>query len=55
MEKVGKALEYANATSIPNVIFVGKEELAKKKIKIKDMKSGEEKLLSEKQLVKLLT
>ncbi|MBX4212580.1 histidine--tRNA ligase [Candidatus Pacearchaeota archaeon] len=53
-EKVGKSLEYANSLAIPFVIFLGREELAKKKFKLKNMKSGEEKLLSEKQLLSAL-
>ncbi|MBX4196132.1 histidine--tRNA ligase [Candidatus Pacearchaeota archaeon] len=53
-DKVGKALEYANASNIPNVIFLGKDEVEKKKFKLKDMKSGEEKLLTEKQLLTAL-
>lgn len=53
-EKVGKVLEYANSYSIPFVIFVGEDEIKMKKYKIKDMQSGEEKLLSEKQLINVL-
>jgi len=50
-DKPGKTLEYANATGIPYVIFIGEEELKKKKFKIKDMKSGNEKDITEKQLI----
>ncbi len=53
-EKVGKALEYANAYSIPYVVFVGENELAQKKFKIRDMKTGNEQELAEKELVKML-
>jgi histidyl-tRNA synthetase len=53
-DKVGKSLEYANSYAIPFCIFIGKEELAKKKFKIKNMKSGEEKVLVEKSLISLL-
>lgn len=53
-EKIGKAMEYANAMSIPFVIFLGEEEVSKSKIKLKDMSSGEEKVLSEKQLISKL-
>src|SRR3989344_4859914 len=45
---VGKALEYANAYQIPYAIFIGKDEISKKKFKLRNMKSGEESLLSEK-------
>jgi histidyl-tRNA synthetase len=51
-DKVSKALEFANTKEIPNVIFVGAEEVKKKKFKIRDMKTGKEKLISENQLVK---
>lgn len=46
MDKVSKALEYANYYQIPFVIFVGQQEVKAKKIKLRDMKSGEEKFLS---------
>lgn len=46
-----KALDYANSLGIPYVIFLGKEEVKKKKIKLRDMKSGEEKMLSEKEVL----
>jgi len=53
-EKPGKALEYANAYQIQNAIFIGSEEIAKGKFKLKNMQSGEEKDVSEKQLLKAL-
>lgn len=53
--KVSKALEYANSYQIPYVIFIGEEELSKKKVKLRDMKSGEEKLISEKQVIDKLS
>lgn len=40
--KVGKAIEYANYYGIPYVVFVGKKE--GKKVKVRDMRSGREKL-----------
>ena len=49
--KPGKALEYAHALEIPYAVFVGEEELAQKKVKLRDMQSGEESYLSEKQLL----
>ncbi len=51
-EKAGKALEYANRYSIPYSLFVGEDEIKKKKWKIKNMKSGEEADITEKQLIK---
>lgn len=52
--KIGKALEYANFYKIPFVIFIGDEEVRKKKIKLRDMKTGKEKLVSEKELQQFL-
>ncbi len=49
-----KSLDYANSYNIPYVILIGKEELKKKKLKLKDMKTGKEKLLNIKQLIKIL-
>ncbi len=53
-EKVGKALEYANAYTIPYVVFVGEIEVVQKKFKLRDMKTGKEEELSEKALMKIL-
>jgi histidyl-tRNA synthetase len=53
-DKPGKALEYANSLQIPFAIFIGEEETEKNKFKLKDMKSGDEKLLSEAQIIKAL-
>lgn len=53
-EKPGKALDFANSQGIPYAIFIGDEEIAKKKFKLKNMLSGEEKYLSEKQVVSVL-
>ena len=52
--KPSKALEYANSLKIPNVIFIGEEEIGKKKFKLKNMSSGKEILMSEKQLINKL-
>lgn len=52
-DKVGKTLEYANALSVPYVIFIGTDEILKKKFKLKDMKTGNEKYLTENQLLKM--
>ena len=45
-KSIGKAMDYANSKGIEKVIFVGKEEVAKKKFKVKDMKSGKEEFIS---------
>ncbi len=43
--KPSKALEYANSYNIGNAIFVGSKEVKSKKFKVKDMKTGKEKVL----------
>lgn len=52
---ISKALDYANSLKFPYVIFLGEKEEKKKKIKLKDMKTGKEKMLSEKELIEELT
>ncbi|MBI4095675.1 MAG: histidine--tRNA ligase [DPANN group archaeon] len=46
MDRLSKALEYANVNQIPYAIFVGGDEVKAKKVKLRDMKTGREKLLS---------
>lgn len=41
---IGKQLEYANKTGAKNIIVVGEEEVKKGTVKIKDMKTGKEKV-----------
>ncbi|MCX8158790.1 MAG: histidine--tRNA ligase [Candidatus Pacearchaeota archaeon] len=53
-DKVSKALEYANSMLIQNAIFIGEEEVEKKKYKLKNMKSGKEQFLTEKALINAL-
>jgi histidyl-tRNA synthetase len=43
---ISKNLGYANSLGIPYVVFVGEKELAEKKVKLRDMKSGKEQNLS---------
>ncbi len=52
--KISKALEYANSQNITYVIFIGENEIAAKKFKLKNMSSGEESLLTEAQLIKAI-
>jgi len=42
--KPSKALDYANSYNIGKVIFIGNKEIKSKKFKVKDMKTGKEKL-----------
>jgi histidyl-tRNA synthetase len=44
--KPSKALQYANSKKFTKVIFIGEEEIKSKKIKIKDLKSGKEEIVS---------
>ncbi|MBI2040702.1 MAG: histidine--tRNA ligase [DPANN group archaeon] len=46
IDRLSKALEYANVNQIPYAIFVGGDEVKAKKVKLRDMKTGREKLLS---------
>jgi len=50
---ISKNLQYANALGIPSVLFVGEEELKSGKLKLRDMKTGEETSLTVKELVSL--
>ena len=52
--KPTKALDYANSTNIQKVIFIGKEEIKQKKLKLKDLNTGKEKLIEIKNLEKEL-
>ncbi|MBS3156397.1 histidine--tRNA ligase [Candidatus Woesearchaeota archaeon] len=51
---ISKNLDYANKLNIPYVLFIGENELKKKKLKLKDMNSGKEKFLTIKELCKFL-
>ncbi len=51
---VSKNLSYANQYQIPFVILIGEDELKQKKIKLKDMKTGQERLLTLEQAIKNL-
>jgi len=44
--KISKSLEFANAKNIPYVFFLGDEEVKKKLVKLRDMKTGKEVLFS---------
>ncbi len=48
---ISKNLEYANSLKIPYVIIIGKDELNKNKIKLRDMKTGKEKLMNVTELI----
>ena len=46
-----KNLEYANSLGIPFVLFVGKKELQEGKLKLRDMKTGEEGMMGFEEIV----
>jgi len=48
---ISKNLSYVNKYGIPYVIFVGEEELKKKKVKLKNMKTGKEEFLDLKAVI----
>ena len=43
---LSSSLDYASKANISYVIFIGKDEVKKKKVKLRDMKTGKEKLMS---------
>ncbi len=43
---ISKNLDYANAMGIPYALILGQKELAERKVKLKDMKTGKERLLA---------
>ncbi|MEM4263506.1 MAG: histidine--tRNA ligase [Candidatus Woesearchaeota archaeon] len=43
---ISKNLDYANSLGIPYVIFIGSDELKQKKVKLRDMKTGKEEMVS---------
>lgn len=50
-KSIGKALEYANVKGIGKVVIVGKDEVLKGKFKVKDMESGNESFVLEKDII----
>ncbi len=51
---ISKNLDYANSLNIPYVVIVGKEELKNRKIKIRDMETGKEEMLTQEELIRFL-
>ncbi|MCS7134476.1 MAG: ATP phosphoribosyltransferase regulatory subunit [Candidatus Pacearchaeota archaeon] len=54
MDKLTKALEYANTKKIPYVLFIGTEEVKKNKVKMRDMNTGKETFFTLEELIKIL-
>jgi histidyl-tRNA synthetase len=51
---ISKNLEFASKQEIPFAILLGPEELKKKKVKLRDMQTGKEQLLTLKQAIERL-
>ena len=51
---ISSSLDYASKMEIPFVVFLGKEEMKKNKVKLRNMKNGKEKLMSVNQLFSTL-
>jgi histidyl-tRNA synthetase len=51
---ISKNLKYADSYNIPYVIFVGERELQRGKVKLRDMKSGKEEMLTLDSVIKKL-
>ena len=51
---ISKNLEYASVMKIPYVVIVGKKELLQKKVKLRDMVSGKEEMVSVKEVIQRL-
>ena len=51
-KNIKKQLDYANSIKAKNVLIIGEEEVKKKKVTLKDMKTGKESLISIDSLIK---
>lgn len=51
---ISKNLSYANSLGIPFVLFIGEDELKQNKVKLKNMKTGKENLLTVKEVIDFL-
>ncbi len=51
---LSKNLQYANALGIPFAVIIGEKEAKQKKLLLRDLNSGEEKLITSKEAVKIL-
>ena len=52
--KMKKQMAYANAKQVPFVAIVGESELQEQKLTLKDMNSGEQKLVTPSELVEIV-
>jgi len=54
VDKIGKQIKYADKKGIPFVAIIGEEEVKQSKITLKELASGESKLVSKEQLLTIL-
>ncbi len=52
---ISKNLEYSDKKQIPYVVIIGEDELKQKKVKLKNMTTGEERLISVEDVKKIIT
>ncbi|RMF07066.1 histidine--tRNA ligase [Candidatus Woesearchaeota archaeon] len=52
---ISKNLQYANSLSIPFVVIAGEDELAENKVTLRDMKTGQQEMLSVEEVIKKLS
>ena len=53
-KNISKNLDYANKDNIQYVIIVGDDEIKKNKLRLKDMKTGKEKLINTNDIKKII-
>jgi histidyl-tRNA synthetase len=51
---LAKQLNYANSLNIPYVVIIGKEEMKQGKVKLRDFRSGEEKLVGAEECIEII-
>ncbi|MEA2056012.1 MAG: His/Gly/Thr/Pro-type tRNA ligase C-terminal domain-containing protein, partial [Candidatus Thermoplasmatota archaeon] len=51
---IGKSLKYASSINAQKAIIVGKEELGKNSVAIKDMKTGKQEIIKVKGILKCM-
>ena len=49
-----KQMSYANAKNIPFVVLAGDNEIAENKVTVKNMETGEQKLVTTEELISIL-
>jgi len=54
-KSISKNLDYANKATIPYTIIIGKQELDQNKVKLKNMRTGEENICTVKQAVSIIS